>query len=45
VQFQPENIQLSPEIHAAAAANALVASEGIPFREAYRRVAAQLKEK
>jgi argininosuccinate lyase len=45
VQFQPENIHLSPEIHAAAEANALVASEGIPFREAYRRVAAQLKEK
>jgi argininosuccinate lyase len=44
VQFRPENIRLSPDIHAAAAANALVASEGIPFREAYRRVASQLKD-
>jgi argininosuccinate lyase len=45
VVFQPDNIHLSPEIHAAAQANALVAREGIPFREAYRRVAAQLKDK
>jgi argininosuccinate lyase len=45
VEFRPDNIHLEPEIHAAAAANALVVSEGIPFREAYRRVAAQLKEK
>jgi len=45
VQFRPENIRLSPDIHAAAAANALVASEGIPFRDAYRRVASQLKDK
>jgi argininosuccinate lyase len=45
VRFQPENISLDPGIHAAAAANALVASEGIAFREAYRRVAAKLKDK
>jgi argininosuccinate lyase len=44
VSFRPENIRLDPGIHAAAAANALVAEEGIPFREAYRRVAAQFKE-
>jgi argininosuccinate lyase len=44
VHFRPENIRLDPGIHAAAAANALVAQEGIPFREAYRRVAAKLKE-
>jgi argininosuccinate lyase len=44
VRFRPENIRLDPSIHAAAAANALVAKEGIPFREAYRRVAAQLKD-
>jgi argininosuccinate lyase len=44
VRFRPENIRLDPEIHAAAAANALVAQEGIPFREAYRRVAAKIKE-
>ena len=43
--FRPENIHLDPSIHAAAAANALVRAEGIPFREAYRRVAAQLKDK
>ena len=44
VRFVPENIRLDPAIHAAAAANALVAEQGIPFREAYRRVAAKLKE-
>ena len=44
VRFRPENIRLDPGIHAAAAANALVAKEGIPFREAYRRVAAKLKD-
>ncbi|HEY0799883.1 MAG TPA: argininosuccinate lyase [Steroidobacteraceae bacterium] len=44
VRFRPENIRLDPDIHAAAAANALVAQEGIPFREAYRLVAAKLKD-
>jgi argininosuccinate lyase len=44
VSFRPENIQLDPGIHAAGAANALVAKEGIPFREAYRRVSAKLKD-
>jgi argininosuccinate lyase len=44
VAFRPENIRLDPSIDAAAAANALVAREGIPFREAYRRVAAQLED-
>jgi argininosuccinate lyase len=44
VSFRPENIRLDPDIHAAAAANALVVKEGIPFREAYRRVAAKLKK-
>jgi argininosuccinate lyase len=44
VSFQPENIRLDPGIHAAAEANALVAKEGIPFREAYRRVAGKLKD-
>jgi len=44
VSFRPENIRLDPAIHAAAAANALVARDGIPFREAYRRVAAKLKD-
>ncbi|HEV7359434.1 MAG TPA: argininosuccinate lyase [Steroidobacteraceae bacterium] len=45
VRFRAENIRLDPSIHAAAAANALVAKEGIPFREAYRQVAAKLKDK
>ena len=44
VRFRAENIRLDPSINAAAAANALVAKEGLPFREAYRRVAAQLKD-
>jgi len=43
LQFQPEHIHLDPAIHAASEAYALVLREGIPFREAYRRVAAQLK--
>jgi argininosuccinate lyase len=45
VHFRPENIRLDPSIHAAAAANALVSEEGMPFREAYRQVAAKLKDK
>jgi argininosuccinate lyase len=45
VSFRPDHIRLEPDIHAAAAANALVAKEGVPFREAYRRVAAKLKER
>jgi argininosuccinate lyase len=44
LSFKPENIRLDPGIHAAAAANALVAAENIPFREAYQRVAATLKD-
>jgi argininosuccinate lyase len=44
VSFRTENIHLDPGIHAAAAANALVTEEGIPFREAYARVAAKLKD-
>jgi argininosuccinate lyase len=44
VRFNPGNIALDPSIHAAAAANALVTTENVPFREAYRRVAATLKE-
>jgi argininosuccinate lyase len=44
VRFRPEHIHLDPGIHAAAAANALVARENIPFREAYQRVSAALKD-
>lgn len=45
VRFRPENIRLDPAIHAAEEANALVVSEGIPFREAYRRVGARFATK
>jgi argininosuccinate lyase len=45
VRFRPENIRLDPAIHAAERANRLVVTEGIPFREAYRRVAAELAKK
>ena len=44
VRFNPGNIKLDPSIHTAAAANALVTSENLPFREAYQRVAATLKD-
>jgi argininosuccinate lyase len=44
VSFKPQNIHLDPGIHAAEAANALVAREGIPFREAYRRIATTIKK-
>ena len=39
LRFAPERIRLDSDIDAAAEANALVVAEGIPFREAYRRVA------
>jgi argininosuccinate lyase len=42
VRFRPENIELKPELDAAAQANELVVKEGLPFREAYRRIAARL---
>jgi argininosuccinate lyase len=42
VRFRRENIRLDPAIHAAAEANALAVREGIPFREAYQRVARKL---
>jgi argininosuccinate lyase len=41
VRFIPENITLDPGIYAAEEANRLVRDEGLPFREAYRRVAEQ----
>jgi len=45
VRFVAERIELSPELHAAEAACRLVVEEGIPFRDAYRRVAAELAAK
>jgi argininosuccinate lyase len=38
VRFRAEAIKLDPAIHAAEEANALVAREGIPFREAYKKI-------
>ena len=45
LKFRPERIRLDPAVHAAAEAYALVVTEGIPFREAYRRVAARYTRK
>ena len=42
IHFRPEHIRMDADIHAAEQANALVASEGIPFREAYRKIAQRL---
>ena len=44
VRFRPENIELDPSIHAAEQANRLAVAEGIPFREAYRRVGKKLRD-
>lgn len=43
VRFRPDRIRLDADIHAAAEANALVAQEGIPFREAYKRIGAKYR--
>ncbi len=43
VHFNASSIRLDPGIHAAQAANELVMREGIPFREAYRRIGATMK--
>ena len=43
VSFNPDRIRIDPSIRAAEEAYALVVKEGIPFREAYRRVGAKLK--
>ena len=42
LRFLPENIRLDPAMQAAARANELVVREGIPFRDAYRRVAEEI---
>jgi argininosuccinate lyase len=39
LRFLPSNIKLDPGIHATGDAYRLVRKEGIPFREAYRRIA------
>ena len=43
IKFVPENIQLDSSIYAAEKANKLVTDEGISFRDAYQRIAAELK--
>jgi len=45
VRFRPESIRLDAAIHAAGEANRLVSEKGLPFREAYRQVAARLKDR
>ena len=42
-RFNADNIRLDDSLYAAEAANRLVIEEGIPFREAYRRIAAERK--
>ena len=44
VRFRAEAIKLDASIHAAEEANALVVSEGIPFREAYRRIGEKFRK-
>ena len=41
LEFNVENIRLGDELNAAEEANGLVTREGVPFREAYRRIAAR----
>jgi argininosuccinate lyase len=41
VRFIADNIRLDPGIYAAEEANRIVRDEGVPFRDAYRRVAAR----
>jgi argininosuccinate lyase len=43
IKFRPERIHLDASVHAAEEANRLVLAEGIPFREAYRRVREKLQ--
>jgi len=45
VKFRAERIRIDPAVHAAEEAYALVVKEGIPFREAYKRVGAKFIKK
>lgn len=45
LRFLPAASDLPPELFAAEEANRLVVAEGIPFREAYRRVAGRLAKR
>ena len=44
VAFRPGKIRMDAGIHAAGRANRLVLEEGLSFREAYQRIAAELKK-
>jgi argininosuccinate lyase len=44
IKFRARHIRLDASIHAAEKANRIVVAEGIPFREAYRRVANEIKD-
>jgi argininosuccinate lyase len=44
LKFVPQNIRFSAGIDAAEQANRLVVTEGVPFREAYRRVAEKYRK-
>ena len=44
VRFRADAIRLDASIHAAEEANALVVREGIPFREAYRRIGEKFRK-
>jgi argininosuccinate lyase len=44
VRFLPQNIVLSDELFATEEAYRLVETEGIPFREAYKRIAGKLRK-
>ncbi|MCM2269173.1 MAG: lyase family protein, partial [Thermoanaerobaculia bacterium] len=43
LRFRPDRVALTPDLHAAEEAHRLVVAEGIPFREAYRRVGERYK--
>ena len=45
VRFLPENIELDERLHAARRASELAVRTGMPFREAYREIAAELAKK
>ena len=44
IRFRPDRIRMDPDIHAAAEANELVATQDIPFREAYRRIGVKYRD-
>ena len=44
VTFRPDQISMGDELYAAEQAYELVTNEGIPFREAYRRIARRYTE-